>query len=52
MEPLGTIIDGKGGGHANAAGANGTKNLNAALDKAVELIRVAVEMKTESTKES
>ena len=52
MEPLGTIIDGKGGGHANAAGANGTKNLNAALDKAVELIRVAVETKTESTKES
>jgi len=43
MEPLGTIIDGKGGGHANAAGANGTKNLNAALDKAIDLIRVAIE---------
>ncbi|TFG32997.1 hypothetical protein EU528_01460 [Candidatus Thorarchaeota archaeon] len=52
MEPLGVIIDGKGGGHANAAGANGTKNLNVALDKAVELIRAAVETKTESTKES
>ena len=43
MEPLGKLIDGKGGGHANAAGANGTKNLSAALDKAVELIRAAVE---------
>ncbi|MGY5880694.1 MAG: DHH family phosphoesterase [Candidatus Thorarchaeota archaeon] len=52
MEPLGTIIDGKGGGHANAAGANGTKNLSVALDKAVELIRVAVKTKTDSTKES
>lgn len=45
MEPLGKLIDGKGGGHANAAGANGTKNLSAALDKAVELIRGAVETK-------
>jgi nanoRNase/pAp phosphatase (c-di-AMP/oligoRNAs hydrolase) len=52
MEPLGEIIGGKGGGHANAAGANGTKNLNAALDKAVELIRVAVEAKTGSKEES
>jgi nanoRNase/pAp phosphatase (c-di-AMP/oligoRNAs hydrolase) len=52
MEPLGELIDGKGGGHANAAGANGTKNLNAALDKAVELIRVAVETKTGSQEES
>jgi len=43
MEPLGKIIHGKGGGHANAAGANGTKNLSEALDKAVELIRAAVE---------
>ena len=48
MEPLGTIIDGKGGGHANAAGANGKMNLNAALDKAVELIRVAIETKMDS----
>jgi len=52
MEPLGSIIDGKGGGHANAAGANGTKNLSAALDKAVELIRVAVETKMDSAKKS
>ncbi|MGY5872835.1 MAG: DHH family phosphoesterase [Candidatus Thorarchaeota archaeon] len=52
MEPLGEIINGKGGGHANAAGANGTKNLNAALDKAVELIRVVVEAKPNSTNES
>jgi phosphoesterase RecJ-like protein len=52
MEPLGPIIDGKGGGHANAAGANGTKNLSAALDKAVELIRVAVGTNTDSARES
>ncbi|MFW9844675.1 MAG: bifunctional oligoribonuclease/PAP phosphatase NrnA [Candidatus Thorarchaeota archaeon] len=52
MEPLGTIIDGKGGGHANAAGANGTKNLSAALDKAVELIRAALKAKTDSTGKS
>jgi bifunctional oligoribonuclease and PAP phosphatase NrnA len=52
MEPLGPIIDGKGGGHANAAGANGNKNLSAALDKAVELIRVAVGTKTDSVRES
>ena len=52
MEPLGAIIDGKGGGHANAAGANGTRNLGPALDKAVELIRVAVETKPDSTKKS
>jgi len=52
MEPLGAIIGGKGGGHANAAGANGTRNLGPALDKAVELIRVAVETKPDSTKKS
>ena len=43
MEPLGAIIDGKGGGHANAAGANGKKHLNAALDRAIDLIRIAIE---------
>ena len=52
MAPLGAIIDGKGGGHANAAGANGIKNLNAALDKTLELIRVAVETKKDSIEES
>ena len=52
MEPLGAIIGGKGGGHENAAGANGTRNLGPALDKAVELIRVAVETKPDSTKKS
>ena len=46
MEPLGMLIDGKGGGHANAAGANGTKNLSEALDKAVELIKTALENST------
>lgn len=43
MEPLGLIIGGKGGGHANAAGANGVKNLDEAIDKSVELIRERVE---------
>lgn len=43
MEPLGELIEGKGGGHANAAGANGTKNLKRAVDRAIELIRLAVE---------
>jgi nanoRNase/pAp phosphatase (c-di-AMP/oligoRNAs hydrolase) len=52
MEPLGTMIDGKGGGHANAAGANGTKNLKTALDKAVDLIRVAIEKGTNTTEET
>jgi phosphoesterase RecJ-like protein len=51
MEPLGIIIDGKGGGHANAAGANGTKNLNAALDKAINLIRTAIEKGANPTEE-
>ena len=51
MEPLGSIIDGKGGGHANAAGANGTKNLNAALDKAIDLIRASIEKVASSTEE-
>jgi bifunctional oligoribonuclease and PAP phosphatase NrnA len=52
MEPLGTIIDGKGGGHANAAGANGKKDLNAALDRAIDLIRIAIDKQTNSTSES
>jgi nanoRNase/pAp phosphatase (c-di-AMP/oligoRNAs hydrolase) len=52
MEQLGAIIDGKGGGHANAAGANGKKDLNAALDRAINLIRIAIEKQTNSAKES
>ncbi len=43
MEPLGPLIGGKGGGHANAAGANGVENLEEALTRAVDLIRMAVE---------
>ena len=43
MAPLGELIDGAGGGHANAAGANGTRNLDEALRKAVALIRTAIE---------
>ncbi len=39
MEPLGPLIDGAGGGHLNAAGANGRKNLDRAIKEAVELIR-------------
>jgi nanoRNase/pAp phosphatase (c-di-AMP/oligoRNAs hydrolase) len=47
MEPLGEIIEGKGGGHANAAGANGKRNLEEALAKAVDLIRDAVQRSTQ-----
>ncbi|MHA2378129.1 MAG: DHH family phosphoesterase [Candidatus Thorarchaeota archaeon] len=43
MEPLGELVGGEGGGHANAAGANGTKNRDGALDRSVELIRVVIE---------
>lgn len=48
MEPLGQIIEGKGGGHANAAGANGTTNLVKALAYSVELIKETVEGKPSS----
>ncbi|MFQ5831237.1 MAG: bifunctional oligoribonuclease/PAP phosphatase NrnA [Candidatus Thorarchaeota archaeon] len=43
MEPIGELIGGEGGGHANAAGANGTKNRDHALERSVELIRKAIE---------
>nr|KXH72823.1 MAG: hypothetical protein AM324_00440 [Candidatus Thorarchaeota archaeon SMTZ1-83] len=43
MEPLGELIGGEGGGHANAAGANGTRNRDEALERSVELIRAALE---------
>ncbi|MHA2179545.1 MAG: DHHA1 domain-containing protein, partial [Candidatus Thorarchaeota archaeon] len=46
MNPIGAIIDGKGGGHANAAGANGKRNLDKALEKSLEIIRGAIEGKT------
>ncbi|TXT53958.1 MAG: hypothetical protein BAJATHORv1_100043 [Candidatus Thorarchaeota archaeon] len=39
MAPLGELIGGQGGGHQNAAGANGVKNRSEALKQAVELIR-------------
>ncbi len=42
MVPLGTVIGGTGGGHPNAAGANGTKNRDEALRRAVRLIREAI----------
>lgn len=42
MEPVGQIIGGKGGGHPNAAGANGTGPLKKALNKSVELIKKAI----------
>lgn len=48
MELVGQLIEGKGGGHANAAGANGKRNLEKAMDRSVELIRGAVEVKTNS----
>ncbi|MFW9805596.1 MAG: bifunctional oligoribonuclease/PAP phosphatase NrnA [Candidatus Thorarchaeota archaeon] len=43
MEPIGLLIEGEGGGHANAAGANGKVNLEKAMEHSVELIRDAVE---------
>ncbi|MFW9808734.1 MAG: bifunctional oligoribonuclease/PAP phosphatase NrnA [Candidatus Thorarchaeota archaeon] len=43
MEPIGTIIEGEGGGHANAAGANGKKDLDKALKKSLEIIKTAIE---------
>ena len=48
MEPLGHLIEGEGGGHANAAGANGKTNFEKALVHSVELIKGAVERKTNS----
>ncbi|AMQ18046.1 DHH family phosphoesterase [Thermococcus peptonophilus] len=39
MEKVGPIIDGSGGGHAGAAGANGKKN----LDEAIKLILKEIE---------
>jgi phosphoesterase RecJ-like protein len=52
MEPLGEIIGGKGGGHANAAGANGTKSLDEAIIKSVELIRKIIEKEHETPTQS
>ena len=51
MEPLGQLIEGEGGGHANAAGANGKKNLEKALVQSIELIRRFVEEKPDSNLE-
>jgi nanoRNase/pAp phosphatase (c-di-AMP/oligoRNAs hydrolase) len=48
MEPIGVLIGGEGGGHANAAGANGTHNLDAALNRSVELIKEALEKQNAS----
>ena len=47
MDPIGEMIDGKGGGHANAAGANGKRILDNALVKSLEIIRSAIEGMTE-----
>jgi len=43
MEPIGEIIGGEGGGHANAAGANGTRNRGEGISKAIELLQLAIE---------
>ncbi len=45
MEPLGEVIEGIGGGHPNAAGANGKRNRDKALAVSVELIREALAKK-------
>ncbi|MHA1485426.1 MAG: DHH family phosphoesterase, partial [Candidatus Thorarchaeota archaeon] len=42
MEPLGNLIEGKGGGHPNAAGANGRILGDKAASRAVQLIRDAI----------
>ena len=53
MSPIGEIIGGTGGGHPNAAGANGRKNRKEALLKSVELIKTALmHQKIEETKKS
>jgi len=52
MEPIGQIIEGEGGGHANAAGANGKTNLENALVTSVELIRRVVEKTPQLKKDS
>ncbi|TFG09650.1 hypothetical protein EU538_04370 [Candidatus Thorarchaeota archaeon] len=51
MEPLGETIGGTGGGHMNAAGANGNRNRGKALKQAVELIRqsIAIRRKEDSS---
>jgi nanoRNase/pAp phosphatase (c-di-AMP/oligoRNAs hydrolase) len=46
MEVIGQIIDGEGGGHSNAAGANGKKNLEKALKRSVDLIRDVIRRKS------
>jgi nanoRNase/pAp phosphatase (c-di-AMP/oligoRNAs hydrolase) len=51
MDPIGGLIDGEGGGHANAAGANGKKNLDEALDKSLEIIRNIIEDSSNRSKE-
>jgi nanoRNase/pAp phosphatase (c-di-AMP/oligoRNAs hydrolase) len=48
MEPIGPMIGGEGGGHPNAAGANGTQNLDTALNRSVELIKEALEKQNAS----
>ena len=47
MEFVGEIIGGEGGGHANAAGANGTKNRREGMAKAIEYLRIAIEENAE-----
>ncbi|MFW9846459.1 MAG: bifunctional oligoribonuclease/PAP phosphatase NrnA [Candidatus Thorarchaeota archaeon] len=47
MEPIGNLIGGEGGGHMNAAGANGTKNREEALQKSIELLTLAIERSAE-----
>ena len=42
IETLGELIEGKGGGHPNAAGANGRILGDKAVSRAVQLIRDAI----------
>ena len=52
MEPLGQVIEGEGGGHANAAGANGKTNFEKAMVHSIELIKRAIEQKSGAREES
>ncbi|MHA1144866.1 MAG: DHH family phosphoesterase [Candidatus Helarchaeota archaeon] len=42
MEPLGPLIDGSGGGHENAAGCNGKKNLVEAKNFIINYLKSAI----------
>jgi nanoRNase/pAp phosphatase (c-di-AMP/oligoRNAs hydrolase) len=40
MEKIGPIMEGEGGGHEGAAGCSGKTNLEAGLQRALELLKI------------